>query len=76
MITKAQITAAEKSLVEYLKRHYGVTIEEASNKQLYFALARVAEWFLYERKGAVANEKNKEKKTLHYMSIELLLGGN
>lgn len=76
MITKAQITAAEKSLVEYLKRHYGVTIEEASNKQLYFALARVAEWFLYERKGAVANEKNKEKKTLHYMSIEFLLGRN
>lgn len=76
MITKAQIAAAEKSLSDYLLRHYRVKIEDATSKQLYYALARVAEWFLYEKKGAVANDKNKNKKTLHYMSIEFLLGRN
>ena len=76
MITKAQMAGAEKSLADYLLRHYGVTIEEATNSQLYFALARVAEWFLYENKGAIANEKNKDRKTIHYMSIEFLLGRN
>ena len=76
MITKAQMAAAEKSLNEYLLRHYGVKIEDATSNQLYYALARVAEWFLYEKKGAVATDKNKDKKTLHYMSIEFLIGRN
>lgn len=76
MITKAQIAGAEKALGDYLLRHYGVGIEEATDTQLYFALARVAEWFLYEKKGSIANEKNKHKKTLHYMSIEFLIGRN
>lgn len=76
MISKAQIAGAEKSLADYLLRHYGVTLENATNSQLYYALSRVAEWFLYERKGAVANEKNKDKKTIHYMSIEFLIGRN
>ena len=77
MITKAQMAAAGKALSDYLLRHYGVTIETATNSQLYYALARISEWFLYEKKGAVANnEKNKNKKTLHYMSIEFLIGRN
>lgn len=76
MITKAQMAAAEKSLNEYLLRHYGVKLEDATSNQLYYALARVAEWFLYEKKGAVVNDKNKDKKTLHYMSIEFLIGRN
>ena len=76
MLTKAQIDSAEKSLNNYLLRHYGVDIENATNSQLYYALARVAEWFLYENKGAVATEKNKDKRTIHYMSIEFLLGRN
>ena len=76
MLTKAQIDGAEKSLNDYLLRHYGVDIENATNSQLYYALARVAEWFLYENKGAVATEKNKERRTIHYMSIEFLLGRN
>ncbi len=75
MITKAQIVAAEKSLNDYLLRHYNVKIEDASSKQLYYALARVAQWFLLEKKGSI-NEKNTNKKTLHYMSIEFLLGRN
>ncbi len=76
MITKAQMDGAEKSLSSYLLRHYGVTIENATNSQLYFALARVAEWFLYENKGAVSTEKNKERRVVHYMSIEFLIGRN
>ena len=76
MITKAQMVAAENALNNYLLRHYGVNIENATNKQLYYALSRVAEWFLYEKKGSVANDKNKNKKTLHYLSIEFLLGRN
>ena len=74
MLTKAQIDGAEKSLNNYLLRHYGVDIENATNSQLYYALARVAEWFLYENKGAIATDKNKERRTIHYMSIEFLLG--
>ncbi len=76
MITKAQMAGAEKALADYLLRHYGVTVEDATNSQLYYALSRVAEWFLYENKGAIANEKNKDRKTIHYMSIEFLLGRN
>ena len=75
-MTKAQMAGAEKSLTDYLLRHYGVTLENATNSQLYYALSRVAEWFLYENRGAIANEKNKDKKTIHYMSIEFLLGRN
>lgn len=76
MITKAQMDGAEKSLENYLLRHYGVTIEQATNSQLYYALARVTEWFLYENKGAIATDKNRERRTIHYMSIEFLLGRN
>ena len=76
MITKAQMAGAEQALTNYLLRHYGITLEDATNTQIYFALARVAEWFLYEKKGNIANDKNKNKKTLHYMSIEFLIGRN
>ena len=51
MITKAQMAAAEKSLNEYLLRHYGVKLEDATSNQLYYALARVAEWFYMKRKS-------------------------
>lgn len=76
MKAKTQQDSVEKTLNSFLLRHYGVNVENASNSQLYYALARVAEWALYENKGAIATEKNKEKRTVHYMSIEFLLGRN
>lgn len=76
MATKAQIVSAKQDLSNFLLRHYGVTLDKATNKQIYFALANISKDRLYEAKGEVFNEKNAEKKTVHYMSIEFLLGRN
>ena len=77
MLTKAQMATAEKMLSDYLLRHYGKEVSSASSRQLYDALAFVAKELLFERKGKVnAKEANKNKKTIHYMSIEFLIGKN
>lgn len=76
MLTKSQIAAAQKYLDEYLFRHDDVTVEEASDSQLYIALAEICNRFSYLRKGEVNGEKNRDKKVVHYMSIEFLIGKN
>lgn len=76
MFTEGQISIAEKKLKSYLLEHYGVTVDKASDMQLYLALANVSNNFLYENRGKVKSEQNKEKKVVHYMSIEFLLGRN
>ena len=77
MLTKAQMATAEKMLSDYLLRHYGKEVSSASSRQLYDALAFVAKELLFERKGKVnENEANKNKKVIHYMSIEFLIGKN
>ncbi len=74
MFTKAQLVLAEEELKAYLLSYYGVTIEEATNQQIYLALAHVANAIMQKNRGQLVNEKNKEKKVVHYMSIEFLLG--
>ena len=74
MLTKAQQNLAEEELKAYLLSYYGVSISEASNKQLYLALAKVTNAILFAKRGKIMNEKNREKKVVHYMSIEFLLG--
>lgn len=76
MLTESQFVSAENKLKNYLLGHYGVTIKSASNKQLYMAIANIAKEFLYTNRSKVINEKNEEKKVVHYMSIEFLLGRN
>lgn len=73
MLTEAQKTSAEKRVLEYLLEHYGTDIKIATNKQLYYALANVSKEFLYAKKGKF-NAKHNELKTVHYMSIEFLIG--
>ncbi len=76
MLSKSQMVSAEKALSEYLLKHYGTTIASASNMQLYVALAAVANGYIYDRRGKCFNPKNSEKKTIHYMCIEFLIGKN
>ena len=73
MLTEAQKNSAEKRLNEYLLEHYGTDIKNTTDKQLYFALANISKEFLYKKKGKF-NSKKKELKTIHYMSIEFLIG--
>ena len=76
MLTKQQIVSAENGLTKFLMNYYGATIEKATDKQLYFALAKISNAILYDRREKVLNEKNISKKTVHYMSIELKGGRN
>lgn len=76
MLTKSQITAAEKQLSELLQSHYDTTIESATDVQLYLALSTIAKQKIYDEKNELLGKKNSEGKTLHYMSIEFLIGKN
>lgn len=74
-MTKGQIVTAEKALSDFLHKHFGKTIQTASTEQLYVALASIAKEMLWEKRGKVY-AKNTSKKTVHYMSIEFLIGRN
>ena len=51
MLTEAQKNKAEKRLSEYLLEHYGTTIKDTSDKQMYYALANISKEYLYQSKG-------------------------
>ena len=74
MLTEAQKNTAEKDLQTYLSEHYSTTISRATEKQLYFALAELSQKYLYQRMGKCNKKNSKDRKTIHYMSIEFLLG--
>ena len=57
MLTKAQQNLAEEELKAYLLSYYGVSISEATNKQLYLALAKVTNAILFAKR-----RKNNERK--------------
>ena len=69
MLTEAQKNKAEKRLEEYLLEHYGTSIKETSNEQMYYALANISKEYLYQAKGKF-NSNHKDLKAIHYMSIE------
>ena len=73
MLTESQKNKAEKRLSEYLLEHYGKSIKDASDKQMYYALANISKEYLYQAKGKF-NSGNKDLKAIHYMSIEFLIG--
>ena len=76
MLTKTQMLAAEKALNEYLLKHYGKLIDNASDEQVYLALAGVAKNMLWDKRANIYTPKNANKKIVHYLSIEFLIGKN
>ena len=76
MVTKTQKVSAEQQLSDYLFKHFAVSISEANNRELYEALAFVAQQTLYENRSKTFNPENRKKKVMHYMSIEFLVGKN
>lgn len=74
MLTEAQKISAEKDLQNYLSEHYSTTIDKATDEQLYFALAELSQRYLYQRIGKCNQKNSKDRKVIHYMSIEFLLG--
>lgn len=50
MLSNNKIRETEQRFVEYLLSHYGVSIENASDEQVYYALSSVTHELLYEKK--------------------------
>ena len=73
MLTEAQKTTAEKDLQTYLSEHYSTTIGRATDKQLYFALAELSQKYLFQRIGKCNKKNPKDKKTIHYMYVWMLV---
>ncbi len=76
MQSKQKIEFAENELTDFLVSHYGTDVQNATDKQLYFALANISNKRYYEKKKMIATDANKNKKVVHYMSIEFLIGKN
>lgn len=76
MLTKGQLNEAEKMLENTLRKKYDTDIESASISQLYYALSKLAKELMYQRRADAYREENKNKKVVHYMSIEFLIGKN
>ena len=75
-MAEKQKFSAEQKLNEYLLKHYNRDISSASNIQLYTALASLTQEEMFNRRAKTFTEANKNKKVVHYMSIEFLLGKN
>lgn len=75
-MAEKQKFSAEQKLNEYLLKHYNRDISSASNIQLYTALASITQEEMFNRRAKTFTEANKNKKVVHYMSIEFLLGKN
>ena len=71
-LTKTQV----KELIESVaNRSYGVTASELSNKQLYRCVATVVRDLLLEKRSAFNKVyKARERKRVHYLSMEFLMG--
>ena len=75
-MAEKQKFSAEQKLNEYLLKHYNRDVCSASNIQLYTALASITQEEMFNRRAKTFTEANKNKKVVHYMSIEFLLGKN
>lgn len=62
----------EKELSDFFKLYFDTELENATPEQAYYALAQIAKKKIYER--YLNNPKPREKKTVHYLSIEFLIG--
>lgn len=66
----------KNALSDFLLTHFNADVKTATSKQLYIAIANVSQQIMYDNKKNVLTDANKNKKTVHYMSIEFLLGRN
>lgn len=75
MINRTQKSTLQKRLNTYLQAFYETNIESATSVQLYFAIGMVSNEFLRENQAKTTeNNLNRPIKTLHYLSIEFLIG--
>lgn len=74
MLSIGQIAAKEKELEEFLIKHYETPIKGATNRELFFSLAQIARDKILNKRLSQKAQMNEEKKVVHYMSIEFLIG--
>lgn len=65
----------KESIIEKLQRYFGVTVEEATNQQLYHALATTVRDQIMQ-KWMICKKKRRENdmKIVYYLSVEFLIG--
>lgn len=72
---KGQLVLIEEIIQNYLKGEYETSLENATNQQIYYAVSKMASDFLVKNKAKNNAEKGKKnKRVLHYISIEFLIG--
>lgn len=70
-----QTTSLEEMLNYYLNGQFQVSIDSATDEQIYYALANISNEHVLKKRASTFDEKSKKnKKTLHYISIEFLIG--
>ena len=71
MLSKGQLAAKEKELEQFLIKHYETDLKNASKREIFFSLAQIARDKILNKRLL---SKQQEKKVVHYMSIEFLIG--
>ena len=72
MYTKSQLSQVERKINEILISYYDTKIDKATDVELYYALSKLAVDFMHEKKAK--DKLPKPLKTVHYISIEFLIG--
>ncbi len=74
-VKKVQGKSCEKELEEFLLGRFNVAIKDATDEQLFIGLADIVNEKLYDiRETTNAKSSVRNAKTVHYVSIEFLLG--
>ena len=74
-VKSSQEKSCEQELVEFLLGRFNVTIKDATDEQLFIALADIVTEKLYDiRETTNAKASVRNAKAVHYVSIEFLLG--
>lgn len=72
---KEQLDKLKNRLEYYLGGQFQTKLCDASNEQIYYAMASLTNELLLDKRAKFFGEKQKKnKKTLHYISIEFLIG--
>ena len=65
----------KKNVQDYLKTFYRRTVEDASQQQIYSAVAFAVKDYIVDRWAASQKEfEKKDAKTVYYLSMEFLMG--
>lgn len=62
----------QKEITDYLSFYFDTTLSGATYEQLYYAIANTAKNLIFDRK--LKRKRRKNEKTVHYLSIEFLIG--